>query len=183
MIVTATHQKPDSPRAQLRWGLLLRFAGALLFLLAAPGRAEPPEHFQPARPAPAAPQAFAMWLGNLEDINLAPITNTQSVSTGQSQCLLLSTCEVEISADNSPNSRLNGPGQDYLSTEYSLGINGDEEEPFTAYDFFLSPPVTVECGGRWRLVQVTLGVRASIPPGGAPNAGQYNATQTLTAHW
>lgn len=139
-----------------------------------------------AAAAPGGPPR-AMWLGNFQDITLANITGSNSESIGQSNCRLRTNCDVEITADNSTASRLTGPGGDFLVTEYALSIDGSEEEPFAPYDSFLSTPVAVDYNGGdmgpWMDLEVTLRVRASNPPGEVANTGNYEATQTLTAHW
>ena len=140
----------------------------------------------PACAAPGGPPR-CMWLGGFNDIDLGTIADSQTTVTGASQCNLKANCDVELAADNSIASRLTGPGGDFLLTEYALSVNGGQASPFTSCDSFLSPPVVFDYNGGdfgpWMQLEVSLHVRASNPPGEAANAGEYRATQTLTAHW
>lgn len=140
----------------------------------------------PAKAAPGGPPR-CMWLGNFGDIQLPAVTSRGATVVGSSTCILRTNSDAEITADNSTAARLEGPGGDYLPTEYTLRIEGQEVEPFTPYDSFLQTPGQVDysggLSGPWMDAEICLRVRAISPSDRAVNAGQYSAVQTLTAHW
>lgn len=130
------------------------------------------------------------WQGDFTDIVLSPISTMADVVTGSGTATLITDSHCEISADNSTAARLVGPGGDVLTTEYSLSMDGNGTSAtggpsvnWTPYDSFLDISAIVTHVGSDNQVVVTLGARASIPSGGAPNAGAYSATQTLTVSW
>lgn len=139
------------------------------------------------RPAFAYPDpgdAVMQWNSGFGSMDLGNIGAVGGTVTGSATAEIETDSEVEITADNSANARLDGPGGESLTTEYALEVDGVEEEPYTAYDSFLSTPVIVAAPG-WVLTtfDITLKVRATAPGGEAVEAGTYSATQTLTIHW
>jgi hypothetical protein len=133
---------------------------------------------------------FMYWNSNFGQIALGNIASRDQVCNGSSQITLSTNGNVEISADNSDTARFTESGGDHLYTEYKLEFDGDglnttggETVDFTSYDSFLSSPVTVTHIPGYDEVQVTLSARASNYPGQLANAGDYTATQTLTATW
>jgi hypothetical protein len=100
------------------------------------------------------------------------------------------TGDVELTADNTASARLSGPGGEVLVTEYKLTFDGDGTTAtgratvdYAPHDSFLSGGVVVSHLIADDRVKVTLHARASMPPGDVPDAGDYSATQTLTASW
>jgi hypothetical protein len=124
------------------------------------------------------------WVGSFSSINLGTLDGVGAAREGSSSIGLETSGQVEISADNTSTVRLTGPSSEWLETEYGLDVDGTEREPYTTYDSFLQPPVTVEhTGAGTSEFQVKLKVRATHPTGEARDAGTYTATQTLTASW
>ena len=125
-------------------------------------------------------------------IELANIT-AQGTEPYASQPLVLYTNgNVDISANHTSAAQLSKTGltPDTLVTKYKLQYDGDGDThtggamvDWTLYGSFLSTPSTVTHHSGDGAVQVTLSVKASNVTGNVANAGDYTATQTLTAAW
>ena len=136
------------------------------------------------------------WEGNFTAIAAADmsahITNQNSVVTGSSTQTLFTNGDVILTADNDADSELDTDSDtDQLVTEYSLSYDGNGSAAtggsavaYTEYDTFLtgggSACTHVSTDGA---VEVTLGVRASNDTHNVADAGDYTATQTITATW
>ena len=126
------------------------------------------------------------------DIALAAITSTVDTPSGSRDFTLYTNCNCEISADNTTAAQLenNGASTDTLVTEYQLAYDGDgvsatggtDVGTWTDYSTFLGTPSAVTHVDGDGVVTVTLSVQASSP-GQVRDAGNYSATQTLTASW
>jgi hypothetical protein len=137
------------------------------------------------------------WEGNFTAIAAADmsahITNQNSVVTGSSTQTLFTNGNVILTADNTVASELDtGSDTDQLVTEYSLAYDGDgaaatggSAVAYTLYDNFLKAGAHSHCThvSTDGAVEVTLGVRASNDTHNVADAGDYTATQTLTATW
>jgi hypothetical protein len=139
---------------------------------------------------PASEGQTMSWLGNFGSIGLPDLDTRTGTSTGSANEFINLNGDIEISADNSAAAQLSGPGGEVLVTEYSLSFNGDGSSAtggppvdYTPHDSFLVPPAQVTHVPGDNFVRVTLGVRASHPSGDVADAGDYTATQTLTASW
>jgi len=136
-------------------------------------------------------QDFMYWESDFNPIVLPNLTTREGQSDGGSNLVALFTSgNVEISADNSTNARLDGPGGDYLITKYKLNFDGDgvtqtgaPNGVMTEYNEFLVPPVQITHVVGDDDVGITLEVRAMNAANDLANAGDYTAIQTLTAHW
>ena len=125
--------------------------------------------------------------GVFDPITLPDITTQDAIVDGFSIRFLDLTEDVEISADNS--ARLT-KGSSYLITEYKLTFDGDGSSTtggpmvdWTDYSTFLVPAAVVMWVADDNDVEVTLHVRARNDADEVANAGEYIATQTLTATW
>jgi hypothetical protein len=136
------------------------------------------------------------WEDNFPAITAADmsahITNQNSVVTGSSTQTLFTNGDVILTADNTAASELDTDSDtDQLVTEYRLEYNGNgvaatggSTVDYTEYDDFLtgggSACTHVSTDGA---VEVTLKVRASNDTHNVADAGDYTATQTITATW
>ena len=125
---------------------------------------------------------------NFETIAIAPITNQADTPSASKSLVLYTNCDLDITADNTAAAQLTKT-TDTLVTEYKLEYDGagvtdtgGSTVDWTEYDTFLSgagSAVThVTLDGA---VNVTLSARASNDAGNVADAGNYTATQTLTA--
>lgn len=137
-------------------------------------------------------QDFMYWESDFAPIVLPNLTTQDQSESGSSNVTLFTSGDVEISADNSTNARLNGPSGDYLITRYKLNFDGDgvtktgaSNTELTDYDQFLVPPIQITHVADDNDVVVTLRARARPrnAAGDLADAGTYTATQTLTVHW
>ncbi len=125
------------------------------------------------------------------EISLANITAYGDQPTGTRDMTLYTNCNLEISADNTAAAQLETAStSDTLVTEYNLSYDGDgaaatggSSEAYAEYDAFLSTASSITHVDNDGAVVATLGVRASNPSGEVADAGDYTATQTLTASW
>jgi hypothetical protein len=143
----------------------------------------------------AAPTCLAQqvmtWQGsNFPAISLNAISTVNGVSTGSATLALTLNGNVQISADNSVNAELRGPGGAALVTEYALSFDGNgttasggTNVPYTPYSSFLNPPAPITYVQGDNQVSVTLSVRASQPAGTLLDAGSYTAQASLTVTW
>ena len=131
------------------------------------------------------------WQGsNFPAISLSAINTVNGTSTGTSMLALDINGNCQISADNSVNAELRGPGGAALVTEYALSFNGNgisasggTNVGYTPYNTFLNTPAPVTYVQGDNQVQVTLSVRASQPSGTVLDAGSYTAQASLTVTW
>ncbi len=130
------------------------------------------------------------WDGSFPAINLASITTQSQLVMGTAATTLYTNGNVNITADNTVNSRLTSSGGAALVTQYSLSYSGDgviatggSTVPYATYDVFLSTPSLITHVTGSGAVVLTLGVQASNQPGNVGEATSYTATQTLTASW
>jgi hypothetical protein len=131
------------------------------------------------------------WAGNFSAVNLANITAQGTVVTASGTATLYTNGDVHITADTSTDAQLTKvAGTDVLVTEYRLEYDGDGDPDtggatvdYTEYDDFLDTPSVVTHAPGDGAVVVTLRVRASNEAGQVADAGNYAATQTLTASW
>ncbi len=130
------------------------------------------------------------WDSSFGSIGLGTLTAMSDAPTGSATARLVMTGDVELSADNTTTAQLSEAGGDTLITDYKMTFDGDGGSAtgratvdWASYDTFLSPSVTVSHVVGDDDVDVTLYARAQMDPAEAPNAGNYSATQTITAHW
>ncbi len=125
---------------------------------------------------------------SFDTIAIANITNQGDTPSASESLVLYTNCDLDITADNTATAQLTKT-TDTLVTEYKLEYDGDGGTAtggatvnWTEYDTFLSgagSAVThVTLDGA---VNVTLSARASNAAGTLADAGDYTATQTLTA--
>ena len=130
------------------------------------------------------------WAGNFSDISLTAIADQADAPEGSQTQTLYTNCNLEISADNTTAARLSSAA-DSLVTKYKLTYDGDGSAAtggsgvtsWTDYSTFLSSASAVTHVNTDGAVQISLYVQATNPAGRVPDAGSYNATQTLTASW
>lgn len=137
----------------------------------------------------AAPPRFMYWDSDFGPIALANITGQNQVSEGSSTVNLIFDEDIEISADNSTTAQLSS-ATDTLVTEYRLTFDGSgtsssgaPDTSYETYDQFLTTPVFINHKNNDDDVLVTLHARTSNYSNDVADAGNYTATQTLTAHW
>jgi hypothetical protein len=125
--------------------------------------------------------------GNFETIAIDPITNQADTPSASKSLVLYTNCDLDITADNSATAQLTKT-TDTLVTEYKLeydknGTNGTggATVDWTLYNNFLTTPSAVTHVSLDGAVNVTLSARASNDAGNVADAGNYTATQTLTA--
>jgi len=127
------------------------------------------------------------------DIALVPpITSTTQTPFGSRDFTLYTNCNCEISADNTAAAQLQNEGAstDTLVTKYELAYDGDGASatggtdigPWIDYSTFLSPASAVTHVDGDGVAVITLSAQASSG-GQVRDAGNYRATQTLTAAW
>lgn len=127
------------------------------------------------------------------DIALANITAQADQPTGTRDFTLYTNCNVSLTSDTTNTAQLTNttaPSTDTLTTEYSLSYDGDGSAAtggaavaWTNYDTFIGGGSSVTHVDGDGAVVATLSVRASNPAGEVADAGDYTATQTLTASW
>ena len=127
------------------------------------------------------------------DIALAAITSQTDTPSGSRDFTLYTNCNCEISADNTATAQLDNDGAstDTLVTEYQLAYDGDgvtatggtNVGTWTDYSTFLGTASAVTHVDGDGVAVVTLSAQASNPAGEVADAGDYSATQTLTASW
>ncbi len=134
-------------------------------------------------------EGYMSWYSSFESISLPAITSKSQTSEGSSTAILSLNGDAQISADNSSAAQLSSSGN-FLVTEYKLTFDGDgssttgaDPTNYETYDTFLSTPAQIHYVLYDDEVQITLHVRASSASSGAPDAGNYTASQTLTVHW
>jgi hypothetical protein len=131
------------------------------------------------------------WEGNFTALNLDHIIAQDTVVATFDTVTLYTNGDVHITADNSAFAELRnftGGSLDVLVTEYRLVYDADggttgTEVPYTEYDEFLVTPSVVTHVSLDGAVEVALYVQASNRAGDVADAGDYAATQTLTASW
>ena len=131
--------------------------------------------------------------GNFETIAIAAITNQADTPSASKALVLYTNCDLDITADDSNAAQLieRVTSNDTLVTEYKLDYDHESagadtwgvERDWTGYATFLkdaaaSAVTHVSLDGA---VLVTLSARASNDTGNVADAGNYTATQTLTA--
>ena len=131
--------------------------------------------------------------GNFETIAIAPITAQGSTPSASKMLVLYTNGDLDITADDANEAQLidRGASEDTLVTEYKLAYDGDgtsatggdDVAVWTDYTTFLkggaaSDVAHISLDGA---VNVTLSARASNDPENVADAGNYTATQTLTA--
>jgi hypothetical protein len=133
------------------------------------------------------------WAKDFNTIALATITAQGSTPTGNGTARLYTNGDVDITADNSTVAQLKlgtDPNQT-LVTSYMLTDDGDgatttggtDEVTYTGYATFLSSAYVITHVAGDGDVEITLNARAANSPGEVADAGDYTATQTLTATW
>lgn len=134
------------------------------------------------------------WSSNFSDIALASLTAKGQTATGSTSAILRSSGDVEITADNTYNAaqlkNTTGLSTDNLNTRYKLGFDGDglsdtgaSETVFEGWDTFISTGKVLTHVLSDDEVEITLFVEVSMPSDRVCDAGDYQATQTLTAVW
>ena len=134
---------------------------------------------------------IAEWAdAGFQDIHLAELTPGSSEVSGSSSLRLYTNSDVKITADNSAAAQLSKDASHKLATEYKLeydasGTNGTGGATvvWSDYDSFLREGSIVTHAGGDGAVEIILSVRVSKDKWAADDAGQYTATQTLTACW
>jgi hypothetical protein len=129
------------------------------------------------------------WSDHFPDIDLATMTTQAAAPTGTQTTTLYTNGNVDITADNTDNSQLTD-GTDTLVTSYSLAYDGNgvaatggSSVAYTLHSSFLSSASVVTHVSLDGAVIVTLGAMAQHDVGNVADAGDYTATQTLTASW
>lgn len=130
------------------------------------------------------------WAGDFDAIDLGTMSAQSDVLTGDSAQVLYTNGDVDITADNTAAAQLDETGGDTLYTEYGLQYDGDGDPDtggadvgYTVYSSFISSGSAVTHVAGDGAVEVTLLARASNASGTLADAGDYSATQTLTASW
>ena len=134
------------------------------------------------------------WAGNFSTIALLPITAQSSAPTGSQTATLYTTGNASITADNvGTEAQLKkiGDANQTLVTSYMLTDDGDgvtttggtDQGSYTGYATFLSSAYAITHVAGDGEVEITLNARAANYPGDVADAGDYTATQTLTATW
>jgi hypothetical protein len=133
------------------------------------------------------------WVGNFSTIALADITAQNSAPTGSQTATLYTNGDLDITADNTTAAQLvkTGDPTQTLTTSYMLTDDGDgiaatggtDETEYTEYDTFLSGGYAITHVPGDGVVEITLNAKAENPSGEVADAGDYTATQTLTATW
>ena len=123
-------------------------------------------------------------------ISLGTMTAQSDILTGSDTATLYTNGNVDITADLTTAAELSEAGADTLYTEYQLSYDGDgvsatggSSVAYAVYSSFLSSASTVTHYDEDGVVVVTLGARATNVGGTLADAGNYSATQTLTASW
>jgi len=129
------------------------------------------------------------WSGAFLDIELLTMATQDAAPTGTQTTTLYTNGNVDITADNTDNSQLTKT-TDTLVTSYSLAYNGNgvaatggSSVAYTVHSSFLSSASVVTHVSLDGAVDVTLGAMAQHDAGNVADAGDYTATQTLTASW
>lgn len=133
------------------------------------------------------------WVGNFSTIVLSDITAQNSAPTGSQTAILYTNGDLDITADNTTGAQLAKTGDlaQTLTTSYMLtddgdgisltgGTNGTE---YIEHDTFLSGGYAITHVPGDGAVEITLNAKAENPTGEVADAGDYTATQTLTATW
>jgi hypothetical protein len=138
---------------------------------------------------------IAEWATDFATIDLAPITAQGTTPSKGKTVTLYTNGNLVITADNTSAAKLKlgtDPNQT-LVTSYMLTDDGDgssttggaDEVAYTGYATFLTS------GGGYAITHkagdgddvITLNAKAANPPASIADAGNYTATQTLTATW
>jgi hypothetical protein len=132
---------------------------------------------------------FMNWTGNFTAIDLGHLSTRGAVLSGSSSSVILTNGDCEIGADNSSAACLSFNGNQ-LDTQYKLVFDGDggsatggSQVDYTPYDTFLTSRAEIRHILTDDNVTVTLWVKVTSPAHNVPDAGTYNATQTLTVYW
>lgn len=127
--------------------------------------------------------------GNFATIAIAPITAQGDTPSAGQSLVLYTNGNAHITADTSTAAQLTKT-TDTLVTEYKLEYDGDgvtatggSTVNWTLYNNFLTAPSAITHISLDGAVNVTLSARASNDAGNIADAGDYTATQTLTASW
>jgi hypothetical protein len=131
--------------------------------------------------------------GNFDTIAITPNISAQADTPSASQSLVLYTnCDLDITADNTAAALLTKT-TDTLVTEYKLDYDVEADgadtwgvpKDWALHNLFLaggaSTPSAVTHETLDGAIEVTLSARASNAAGTLADAGDYTATQTLTA--
>jgi hypothetical protein len=128
--------------------------------------------------------------GNFETIALAAITEQADAPEASKSLVLYTNCDLDITADltTEPNNAQLKKTTDSLVTEYKLEYDGDGGSAtggtnvgWTDWTTFLGAGSAVTHATLDGAVEVTLFARARNATGTLADAGDYTATQTLTA--
>jgi hypothetical protein len=134
------------------------------------------------------------WSGNFSTIALANITAQATAPTSSQTTTLYTNGDVSITADVTGTEAQLALGTDpnqTLVTSYKLTDAGDgttttggtDETEYTGYATFISAGYAItHVAGSGEDV-ITLYAKAENPSGEVADAGDYTATQTLTATW
>jgi hypothetical protein len=124
---------------------------------------------------------------NFDTIAIAAITNQADTPSASQMLVLYTNCDLDITADHSAAAQLTKT-TDTLVTEYKLEYDGDGDPAtggatvdWTDYATFIPVGSAVTHYTLDGAVEVTLSARASNAAGTLADAGDYTATQTLTA--
>jgi len=135
------------------------------------------------------PDNIMEWSSNFPAIPLPTITTQSAAPTGTQSITLYTYGNMNIAADNTNASQLTKT-TDTLVTSYSLTYDGDgvtatggSSVGYTVYSSFLTTASVIKHIPLDGAVVVTLGVKAENDAGNVADAGDYKATQTLTASW
>jgi hypothetical protein len=133
------------------------------------------------------------WSGNFSTIALSPITTQAGAPTASQSTTLYTNGDVHISANITTAAQLKlgtDPNQT-LVTSYKLTDDGDgtattggtDQTVYTGYATFLNSAYVITHKAGDGADMITLWAKAENPSGEVADAGDYSATQTLTASW
>jgi hypothetical protein len=135
------------------------------------------------------PDNIMEWSADFPAIPLATMTTQAAAPTGTKSITLYTYGNANITADNTNASQLTKT-TDTLVTSYSLTYDGDgvtatggSSVGYTVYSSFLTTASVIKHIPLDGAVVVTLSVKAENDAGNVADAGDYKATQTLTASW
>jgi len=124
---------------------------------------------------------------NFATIAIAAITNRGDTPSASQSLVLYTNCDLDITADHTAAAQLTKT-TDTLVTEYKLEYDkigtdgtGGATVAWAEYDDFIAVGSAVTHIALDGAVDVTLSARASNAAGTLADAGDYTATQTLTA--
>jgi len=163
--------------------------GLVLLIDANVAMADPvPDHVHATAVVTVTVDEIIEWAApNFAEIHLLTITARDDAPEASKSLVLYTNCNLTITADHTAAAQLTKT-TDTLVTEYKLEYDGDGDPDtggatvdWAEYDDFIPVGSAVIHYTLDGAVNVTLSARASNDAGNVADAGDYTATQTLTA--